>query len=162
MIRVSRKGASLILAASLALVMTVMPGQLNLTSASIDASTAHAGPGTGGRGGPDGIGQDGPGSGASAAGRSLGHAAAAASGNDTAYAATNPETQGLTKAQEVVGTTPASETASDALNDAGSENGSETESENEEFSFSEFGSQMSADAKAAVSAISDLFTGEEE
>jgi hypothetical protein len=159
-------GSPPLLVAPLALFMLAVPVQVDLNSGSIESASAFAkGPGGGDRGGPGGRGGPGRGGpGAEAAGQAIDSAGVSASGNETAKAATNPDRTGLSKAKDVVGTTPAAENgnAMSALSDAQSRNDTEADSENDDFSLSKFGQQMGEDAKAALDAIAGLFSDDGE
>ena len=129
----------------LTLAVVSLPLNMDLATGAIGVNMAMAGPGGGGPGGDGGPGAAGGPGGPGAPGAA--GVGAAASGNATAAAATDPTTTGLSKAESVLGTTPADDNAVDAV------------SENQDNSITGFANQMGKDAVAATETIGQLFSG---
>lgn len=118
--------------AFLALVLALMPMGFKWDGSVVvmDEQIANA-RGGGGAGGSGGIG-GGPGGAGVGAGIGQGGGPAGTPGGPTSEAATSPDTSGLEKAREVVGTTPAAESAQKGLDRALEQSGQDDDEEEKE------------------------------
>lgn len=111
--------------ALLAIVLALMPMGFKWDGGVVlDEQIASARGGGGAGGGPGGAGVGG--------GIGQGGGPAGTPGGPTSEAATSPDTSGLEKAREVVGTTPAAEAAQEGLDRALEQSGQDDEEEEEE------------------------------